>query len=204
MLAPVDVVLFDLGGVLIDVPGVDAMMTLTGIETPEEVWRRWLTCRWVRSFESGGCSEQEFAEGLIEDWRLAITAAELLEAFQEWVTVPRIGAERLVSDTRTVVPVGCLSNTNAAHWGRHLGNGPLVDLFDHLFLSFQMGMLKPDPETYEHVKGVLGVPAERILFIDDNTMNVEAAVEAGMRAVRATGVDEARSRLVEAGVISAD
>ena len=187
---------------MIEVPGVDAMMKLTGIATPEEVWRRWLSCRWVRAFESGGCSEQEFAEGLIEDWRLSISSVELLDAFQEWVTVPCIGAEKLVSETRAVVPVGCLSNTNAAHWDRHLGNGALVDLFDHLFLSFQMGKLKPDPETYEHVKATLGVPAQRILFLDDNEINVDAASAAGIKAVRAAGVDEARSCLVEAGVIA--
>lgn len=178
------------------------MMKLTGIATPEEVWRRWLACRWVRAFESGRCSEQEFADGLIDDWRLSITAVELLDAFQEWVTVPNIGAEKLVADTRTAVPVGCLSNTNAAHWDRQLGHGPLVEMFDHLFLSFQMGKLKPDPETYEHVKEALGVPAERILFIDDNEINVDAASAAGIRAMRAAGVDEARSCLVGAGVIS--
>lgn len=179
------------------------MMKLTGIPTAEEVWRRWLTCRWVRAFESGGCSEKEFADGLIEDWRLSITRVDLLDAFQEWVTVPFVGAEQLVSDTRAVVPVGCLSNTNAAHWDRHLGKGALADLFDHLFLSFQMGKLKPDPETYEHVKATLGLPAERIMFLDDNEMNVEAASAAGIRAMRASGVDEARSCLVDAGVIPA-
>lgn len=189
---------------MIEVPGIDAMMELTGIPTAEEVWRRWLTCRWVRAFESGDCSEQEFAVGLIDDWGLPITAGELLEAFQEWVTVPIIGAEKLVSDTRAVVPVGCLSNTNAAHWDRQLGNGPLAEMFDHVFLSFRMGKLKPDPETYEHVKATLGLPAERILFLDDNEINVEAAAATGIRAMRAAGVDEARARLVEAGVIPAD
>ncbi|HEU5116591.1 MAG TPA: hypothetical protein VFT74_07935, partial [Isosphaeraceae bacterium] len=53
----VELVLFDLGGVLIEVPGVEAMIDLTGIDSAEEVWRRWLSCRWVRRFESGGCSE---------------------------------------------------------------------------------------------------------------------------------------------------
>ena len=46
-------VLFDLGGVLIELGGVAAMRELTGIESDDELWRRWLGCRWVRSYERG-------------------------------------------------------------------------------------------------------------------------------------------------------
>lgn len=45
-----DYVLFDLGGLLIEVGGVRAMGDLAGIADDREVWRRWLTCRWVREF----------------------------------------------------------------------------------------------------------------------------------------------------------
>ena len=65
MAEPVDLVLFDLGGVLIELSGVPAMLELTGIESEEDLWRRWLSCRWVRRFESGGCSETEFAAGVV-------------------------------------------------------------------------------------------------------------------------------------------
>jgi hypothetical protein len=58
---PVDLVLFDPGGVLIDVAGVRAMLELTGINSEEELWRRWLTCRWVRGCDGG---ESELAEGV--------------------------------------------------------------------------------------------------------------------------------------------
>ena len=30
---------------------------LAGIASDDEIWRRWLTCEWVRSFERGHCSE---------------------------------------------------------------------------------------------------------------------------------------------------
>ncbi len=59
--SPIDFVLFDLGGVLIDPGGVGPMRELSGLGCEEEVWARWLSCRWVRSFEAGQCSPQEFA-----------------------------------------------------------------------------------------------------------------------------------------------
>jgi glucose-1-phosphatase len=198
---PVDLVLFDLGGVLIEVPGVRAMLELTGIQGEEELWRRWLTCRWVRRFESGGCSETEFAAGVVADWQLELSASEFLGAFRDWPAGPLPGAAELVAQTRASVPTGCFSNTNALHWHDHIAAWPLMSLFDHRFLSFELGLLKPDIAAFAQVAELLGVPAGRVLFLDDNAVNVAGAVAAGFQGTLATGVDEARQRLVEAAVL---
>jgi len=198
---PVDLVLFDLGGVLIELSGVPAMLELTGIESEEDLWRRWLSCRWVRRFESGGCSETEFAAGVVADWQLELTPAVFLEAFQAWPTGPLPGAAELVVQTRASVATGCFSNTNALHWHSHIATWPLAGLFDHRFLSFELGLLKPDTAAFTQVAELLQVPAERVLFLDDNAVNVAGAAAAGFQAVRATGVDEARQRLAEADVL---
>lgn len=203
MAEPVDLVLFDLGGVLIEVAGVRAMLELTGMASEEELWRRWLTCRWVRRFESGGCSETEFAAGVVADWQLDLSAAAFLQAFREWPTQPLPGAVELVAQTRASVATGCFSNTNALHWHDQVAGWPLAGLFDLRFLSFELGILKPDVAAFAHVAGLLEVPAERVLFLDDNAVNVEGALAAGFQATRAAGVDEARQRLVEAAVLGA-
>jgi glucose-1-phosphatase len=200
---PVDLVLFDLGGVLIEVPGVRAMLELTGMASEEELWRRWLTCRWVRRFESGGCSEAEFAAGLVADWQLDLSAAAFLGAFRDWPAGPLPGAAELVAQTRARVATGCFSNTNALHWRDHIAAWPLTGLFDHRFLSFELGLLKPDVAAFAQVAALLGVPAERVLFLDDNAVNVAGAVAAGFQAARAAGVDEARQCLIEAAVLGA-
>jgi putative hydrolase of the HAD superfamily len=110
------------------------------------------------------------------------------------------GAADLVEEVRGRVPVSCFSNTNALHWQR-ARTWPLIRLFDTTFLSFQMGMLKPDRDAFEHVADSLGVARERVLFLDDNQLNVDAALEVGFSTVRVSGVAEARRALVENGVI---
>jgi HAD superfamily hydrolase (TIGR01509 family) len=197
----VDLVLFDLGGVLIEVSGVRAMLELTGLESEEELWRRWLTCRWVRRFESGGCSETEFAAGVVADWQLELSPAAFLEAFREWPTGPLPGAAELVAQTRASVATGCFSNTNPLHWHGHIAAWPLASLFDHRFLSFELGLLKPDTAAFAQVADRLEVPADRVLFLDDNAVNVAGAAAAGFQAARAAGVAEARHHLAEAGVL---
>jgi glucose-1-phosphatase len=198
---PVDLVLFDLGGVLIEVAGVRAMLELTGIASEEELWRRWLTCRWVRRFESGRCSETDFAAGVVADWQLELSPAAFLAAFQDWPTGPLPGAAELVAQTRASVATGCFSNTNALHWHDHIAAWPLTGLFDHRFLSFELGLLKPDTAAFAQVAELLEVPAERVLFLDDNAVNVAGAAAAGFQAARAAGVHEARQRLAEAAVL---
>ena len=202
MAEPVDLVLFDLGGVLIDVPGVQAMLELTGIASEDDLWRRWLMSQWVRRFESGRCTEAEFAHGVVTEWQLDLSPAAFLDAFRNWPNGPLRGAEQLVTETNARVSTGCFSNTNALHWDDHISTWPLMDLFDHLFLSFEMGMLKPDVAAFTQVAGLLPVPAERVLFLDDNALNVAGAAAAGFATARAVGVDAARERLVEVGVLS--
>ena len=62
--------------------------------------------------------------------------------------------------------------------------------------------MKPDREIFDRVADRLDAPRERVLFLDDNLVNVEGAREAGFRAERAKGVDKARAALVAAGVLT--
>jgi glucose-1-phosphatase len=199
---PVDVVLFDLGGVLIDVGGVSPMQQLSGIADEEELWERWLTCRWVRDFESGRCSEDVFATGVVEDWELAIEPAAFLDQFRRWPGGALPGADALVREVRDLVPVGCLSNSNALHWSDFRERWPSLDTLDFCFVSFEIGHVKPDQAVFDHVAAALPAPRGNVLFVDDNTINVDAARAAGFIAHRARGVDEARDVLVAAGVLT--
>ena len=122
----------------------------SGITDPEELWRRWLSCKWVRSFEAGRCSELAFALGVVDDWQLKMSAEAYPKEFRSWPTGVLPGAEELVGEVKSRKPVSCFSNTNTVHW-QDAQTWPLMSLFDHAFLSFEMGMLKPDRDAFEHV-----------------------------------------------------
>jgi len=199
---PPEVVVFDLGGVLAQFGGVERMRLLAGLDDDEELWRRWLTCEWVRRFERGLCTPEDFAAGVVADWGLSVTGETFLSEFREWLVGPLPGAQELVADTRAAgVPVAVLSNTNQVHWQAGADGWPLVAMFDRAFLSFEVGLVKPDREIFEHVVADLDVSPEHVLFLDDNRINVEAARAAGLRAERVVGVSEARQALSSAGVL---
>jgi putative hydrolase of the HAD superfamily len=196
------VVLFDLGGVLIDSNGVGAMRELAGIDDEDEVWRRWLSCRWVRDFERGGCSIDAFSDGVVADWALPIDGPAFAAEFSRWVGDELPGASELVAETRAAVPVGCLSNSNALHW-EHRARWPFLETLDFRFVSFQLGVLKPDRDLFDRVAEQLPVDRSAVLFLDDNQINVDGAIDAGFQAVRTRGVAEARAALEAAHVLPA-
>lgn len=199
----IEFVLFDLGGVLVDPGGVGPMRELSGIASDEELWARWLRCRWVRRFEAGRCSAEEFAAGVVGDWQLDLEPAAFLAEFGSWPGRPYAGALELVEAVGATVPIGCLSNTNAVQWESTYEATPITDAFALRFLSFELGMVKPDREIFETVAARLPVAAPRVLFLDDNAVNVDAAASAGFRARHVRGVDEARAALAACGVVAA-
>ena len=60
---------------------------------------------------------------------------------------------------------------------------------DKLFLSFELGMVKPNLEIYKKVEELSGINASDILFIDDRIENIRAAALCGWHVLQATGED---------------
>lgn len=190
----IDVVLFDIGGVLADFAGLTVMRELTGA-SELDLATRWLMSPWVRRFEAGQCSEAEFAVGVIAEWEFPFTPDEFLDHFLSWLSGPFPGAEEMVRETAAHATIGCLSNTNVLHWREMISKWALTQLFEYPLLSFELDAVKPDRKLFERALERVPVATDRVLFIDDNALNVEAALAAGLWAEQARGVQEARAVL---------
>ena len=192
-----EVLLFDLGGVIVQLSGLPRWAAWTGDRlSEEEIWERWLRSPAVRTFESGRCTAEDFASRLVAEFELPIGPEEFLTAFSDWPTGTYSGALELLQQLRAGPhQLACFSNTNAVHWPRFLEEMELRHHFDEHFASHELGMLKPDVEAFLEVARRLGCAPEAILFLDDNRLNVEGARRAGLRAERVSGVGGARDCL---------
>ncbi len=197
-----ELVLFDLGGVLIEPGGVAPMRELTGIGSDEDLWARWLSCRWVRRFEAGGCTPEAFAAGVVDDWELDLEPSAFLREFGGWPQPPYDGALELVTAVQATASAGFLSNMNSYQWGANYEGTPLTEVFTYRFLSFELGLVKPDVAIFDAVAARLPVGRDKVLFLDDNAVNVEAAARAGFGAEHVRGVDGARAALVSTGILA--
>jgi putative hydrolase of the HAD superfamily len=80
-------------------------------------------------------------------------------------------------------PTALLSNS----WG--CDEYPRADfpgLFDTVVISGEVGMRKPEPETFVHAAAMLGLEPGECVFIDDVEANITAAVACGMAGVHHT------------------
>lgn len=202
MAAALRVVLFDIGGVLVEFRGPATLLGwLSGRLTPEQIWPLWLGSPVVREFERGLVEPEEFADRLIADLDLPLDRRRFLDDFSRWVTALYPGATELIARIPPSYLRATLSNTNVLHWPRLTDEMKLGALFDRHFPSHLIGKLKPDREVFIHVAEALDCEPSAILFLDDQPLNVEAARAAGLRAVQASGVAGAEAALVAAGVL---
>jgi len=198
----VRVVLFDLGGVLVEMAGVPPLLAwLNHRITVEELWVMWLNSPAVRSFETGQASPEVFAKQLIKEISLPVDEQRFLAEFAGWAKSLFPGALALVRRVSPRYVRATLCNTNMLHWPRLMDEMRLVDAFDHHFASHLIGKIKPDEDAFQHVIDTLKCEPSTILFLDDNRLNVEAAQRLGIKAVQVKGVQGAERALVEAGVL---
>ena len=82
-----------------------------------------------------------------------------------------------------------LSNTNPIHVREIdnrlavLGQPPLEAIFDQVFYSHIVRMLKPNPDIFGHVLAQAHLDPSETYFLDDNLVNIQAAAALGIRAV---------------------
>lgn len=71
-----------------------------------------------------------------------------------------------------------LSNAGAdfVGWLRH---GSFAPLFERVFVSGELDLVKPSAEIYEHVIAELGIAASDLVFIDNKSVNVDGAIAVG-------------------------
>jgi HAD superfamily hydrolase (TIGR01509 family) len=93
-----------------------------------------------------------------------------------------------------------LSNVDAYYWSTVKSRHPGLKRFDHLLLSFELGLAKPDRRVFARAAEVAGVSPSSCFFVDDKLENVQAARSSGLVAHLFEGVPGLRSALRNAGV----
>ncbi len=196
----IEVLLFDVGGILIELGGIELWKKLTGQTDDAEMWRRWLDCQVVKDFESGRSTSDDFARDMVNKYDLQISTDHFIDSFGQWPIGFFDGAEALIADVDPAFRTGCFSNTNEIHWSKPCNQG-VHDLFDLHFLSYEMGYVKPDAASFQHVIETLGCAPESIFFVDDNVINVDAARACGFDAHVARGPEQTRQVLGDHGLL---
>jgi putative hydrolase of the HAD superfamily len=152
---------------------------------------------WV-PYESGQQSDAEFRDYLRSHLDLHISDVEFDEAFSALLLDFHPGVYEWIASLGARFHLILLSNTSSIHAERFtkVPLGPagqnLFSLFDHVYYSFEMGLVKPDPAIYHQVLTEQGFSPEEVLFFDDNVANINSAKSIGINAYL---IDPSRNHL---------
>jgi putative hydrolase of the HAD superfamily len=135
---------------------------------------------------------REAVAGVLRRWNSPVTLDEAVEPWHWFAADPAVVS--LIGELRAA-GIGCHLATNQHAYRRAImkderGYG---DWFDQTFYSCDLGLAKPDPAYFRAILGAIDVPASSVLFIDDNSSNVDGARSVGLHAEvydLASGVDE--------------
>jgi len=203
MNSELSVILFDLGGVLVELP--DRPISTDWLDPAPSSGQElsdWLTSPAAKAFEKGEISPVQFVDEIVSEMKLAISQEELLTYFTFWPKGLFPGTKALIGRILPHYSLAIFSNTNELHWPRLMIEMELEGHFDYYFASFQMKMAKPDPAAFRYVIKALSREPSEILFLDDSQLNVEAARRIGMKAERVSGIGQVERILSEYGVLA--
>jgi putative hydrolase of the HAD superfamily len=192
------VLLFDLGGVVVENVGFARLGELVPDRDTNALKDAWLASPAVRDFERGRIPPERFGERFVREWSLALSPEAFLGEFEGWVRDAYPGAEAALEALRRRYTVACLSNSNELHWSRRLAR--LSPRFDRMISSHETGVVKPDPESFHAALAVFGVEPGDVAFFDDSWRNVEVARELGLRAHWVCGWPDCEAVLRRMGV----
>jgi putative hydrolase of the HAD superfamily len=193
MVAPLQAVIFDYGGVLRgdgreEWDTVDAAAGLP----PGTLWAAWHDIPEYRLSRAGAIDGVEFRaaihRALMPTAGDAARAEAVLAALEAHLAgLPPIDPDMraLLARLRAVrgLELGLLSNANRGYSERLRARG-VTDFFDDVVVSGDVGLAKPDPAVFRLAAERLGVAPATCLMIDDQAQHLRGAATTGMRTHR--------------------
>ena len=198
----IDLVAFDLGNVLCTVDEISAAKELAA-----KINQRWEYVHEIvfgqvakLRFERGEITFDDHAHDAIKTLRLDMSITELAEIYNS-VIAPSENMFPIVSQISKTHRIGLASNTSEPHWKYAQKFLTFSSLLNPVIVSYLVGTHKPEKAFYERLVNESGVPADRILFIDDLETNVEGARKAGIIGLQFSTLENLETALISLDLI---
>jgi len=181
--------IIDFGGVIINLTRnrcIDAFAQL-GVDVHEQLSNNYLHKDMFMAIEMGQMDPAEFREAIRLLTPQELTNKQIDDA---WILmlddVPDYKLDLLLT-LKQKYNTMLLSNTNKLHWLWSetnifsYKNHNATDFFHKIYLSYELHMVKPNADIFEHVIQDSGINPGETLFIDDALPNCQTAEALGFR-----------------------
>lgn len=191
-------IIFDLGGVLLNINPLLSLIELEKISgiSQEELIVKFDSEQIFRKFETGSLNSAQFRSELCRIINTSVRDSEIDRIWNKLILDIPLHRVNLLKELRKNYKVYMLSNTNSIHFDHYTRELAetfginLVDLFDHVYVSHEIGIHKPDAGIYTYVLENANLDASETVFIDDSLANIKAAELLGIAGIHiASGRD---------------
>lgn len=194
----IDALLFDLGGVVIDIDFADAIAYWAERSSQPEagLTERFSFDEPYRLHEIGHIDVVQYFESLRHSLDLDLSDEDLLAGWNNIYLGVSPGIEAVLRAASQRWRLFAFSNSNDAHkrhWSVHYAD--VLSAFETVFVSSDIGARKPSPAAFETVATRIGTTVDRILFFDDTMENITGAAAVGMPAVHVSSTADIRRAL---------
>jgi putative hydrolase of the HAD superfamily len=182
-------IVFDFGGVIVDISREHAVKRFQeiGLENADEMLGVYKQEGVFLELEEGKISRDEFYDGFRKLAGKDISN-DLIDSGWFAFFLPLVqGRIDFLLELRKKYNLFLLSNTNPIVMSRMRSlefspaGKPLDDYFDKLYLSYEMGVIKPNSTIFEKMIDDAKINPAETLFIDDGLSNVEVGKKMGFK-----------------------
>jgi putative hydrolase of the HAD superfamily len=189
----VEALLFDLGGVVIEIDfGLAFARWAAASGTPAETIRaRFSFDDAYERHERGEITAADYFSALRSSLQIDVSDAELAAGWNAIYLNEAPGIRAFLRRAADRLPLYAFTNSNPTHqafWTVRYAD--VLMSFRKVFVSSEMGLRKPERAAFEAIASAIDVPLDRILFFDDTRANVEGARAIGMPAVFVRSPDD--------------
>ncbi len=198
------VIVFDLGGVLMDWDPYYLYSKILGDD-------RQAVERFLKEVDFSGWNREQdrgrsFAEGTAELIARFPEYSELIRAYDERYLESLGGAiQPVVEILGALKDAGYrlygLSNWPAEKFALVRPKYPFFEWFDGLVISGEVGLVKPDKAIFNLLLDRVRQPAGKCLFIDDHDSNISAARELGFQTILFQSPQQLEAELRRIGIL---
>jgi len=205
MAGQIKVILFDLGRVLVDFDHKRAAERISAFcpKTANEIYNLFFESQVTIAFEAGKITPEDFYREVKNMLDLKLSYGSFVPIWNDifFLSPKNRSVFRLVNSLRLHYKTAVLSNINVLHYEYVKKNFPVFGVFDEIFLSFELGTIKPDKKIYEQVIGQLRVSPQEIFYTDDRAELIASAKSLGIGGCVFTNFQQLVDDIAAAGII---
>lgn len=190
-----DAIIFDLGGVLINLDydlTPQAFAQIGGTDF-QNLYSKASQNSLFDDFETGKISSFHFINRILDLLPKGANPNQVVHAWNKMILNFDSRRLDLLDEIRSEKPIFLLSNTNDLHMTqvraelKKISDRPLESYFNKVYLSQDIGHRKPHAEAFNIIVEEQQLTRSKTLFIDDSIQHVEGAKTTGLHATHLIG-----------------